>query len=119
MRTVNIATLGLGAKAGICWSFFWRGMLVTAGSMLVGALLGGILGAILGFGMAAAGLPKGSGMGLIQLAGGGVGVLSGFCFLYLYVRWLLTSRLGGYRLLLVSASEVSNSSFHATAPGGV
>ncbi len=37
------------------------------------------------------------------MIGGLLGLLTGLFFFYLYVRWLLASRLGAFRLVLVLA----------------
>lgn len=99
MAPIDITTLDLGRKIAICWSFLWRGVAITLGSMLAGGLLGGLLGFLL----AVTGMARVSGPQLVQVAGTLVGGLTGLFFMYLYVRWLLTSRLGRYRLLLVPA----------------
>ena len=111
MATINIRDLSFGAKARICWSFFWRGIVMTVGSMLTGAILGGLFGAILGFGVGAAGLSPQSIKGVGQILALAVGIGIGFLFLYIYIRWLLSSRLGNYRLVLVSAEDTSDRSF--------
>lgn len=97
MNTVDIRTLPLSSKTGLMWSFFWRGLLITIASSLAGALLGGVLGFIFGF----LGFP----IEAIQIVGGIAGLLVGCVFFYLYVQWLLTSRLGAYRLQLVRESD--------------
>jgi hypothetical protein len=118
MKTIDIRTLSFGAKVAICWSFFWRGSLIAIGSMLAGGVLGAVFGAVIGFGFAAAGLSLQSIKGVSQVVGGVLGLSAGLFFFYIYVRWLLGSRLGSYRLILVSAEETSNRSFQATAGGG-
>src|SRR5687768_7422519 len=105
MRVLNIRNLGFGAKASLCWSFFWRGIVVTIGSMLAGGALGFLFGA-------AVALVSGQGHSpsmaqVAQWGGAGLGFLSGAFFLYLYVRWLLGARLGSYRLVLVTAESAS------------
>jgi ABC-type amino acid transport system permease subunit len=114
MHPVDIRTLNFVGKAGVCWSFFWRGALVTLGSTLVG----GLLGAIAGFVLAMAGLGAGAGLATIKTVGMCLGGLTGVAFLYLYVRWLLTARLGRYRLVLVQAGPSLDSAFPPTAIGG-
>ena len=98
MSPLTFTELPPSAKASICWSFFWRGILITIASSLTGAVLGGIAGVVLGLG----GIPKAA-----PAAGGLVGLVAGVLFVYLYVRWLLSSRLGQYRLLLVRADEAA------------
>jgi len=97
MSTLNIKELPLLSKARICWGFFWRGIVATIGS----ALCGGLLGVIAGFILALIGAPRGAGV----VVGGVLGTLSGLFFLYLLVRWLLSTRIGSYRLVLTHAAE--------------
>jgi ABC-type amino acid transport system permease subunit len=97
MNTLEIKELPLSSKASICWGFFWRGIFITLGSGLCGALIGGVIG----FVIAILGAPKSVG----PVVGGVVGVITGAFFLYVYVRWLLTSHLGNFRLVLVHAQE--------------
>ncbi len=93
MGVVDISSLPFSSKAGLCWSFFWRGLVITLGS----SLAGGLLGFVIGFVFALAGLP----VELIQIVGGLAGLVAGCFFIYLYVKWLLSSQLGRYRLQLV------------------
>ena len=96
MNTLDIKKLPFFAKASICWGFFWRGIVVS----LASGVCAGLLGAIIGFVFVLAGVPKATmGVGVL------LGTLCGFLFLYILVRWLLTSRIGRFRLVLVSASE--------------
>lgn len=97
MNKLDIKALSLSSKARICWGFFWRGMVITLSSLVGGALLGGVIGAICAvFGVSAP---------LTSALGGLMGALSGAVFLYFYVRWLLSARLGKFRLVLVHAQE--------------
>ena len=95
MTPIDFKELPTLSQAGIVWSFFWRGIATTLGSALCGALLGGIVGFALGI--------SGIGRSALPLIGGLVGLLTGLFFFYLYVRWLLASRLGHFRLVLVPA----------------
>jgi ABC-type amino acid transport system permease subunit len=111
MESINISLLGFGEKLSICWSFLWRGILITLGSMIVGGILGGLIG----FLIVVSGVTKQTGMPVVQVLGFGVGFLSGCGFLYVYIRWLLSSRLGKFRLVLILADGATNRSVHATA----
>lgn len=93
MGIVDISSLPFSSKAGLCWSFFWRGLVIGLGS----SLAGGVLGFVIGFVFALVGLP----IELIQIVGGLAGLIAGCFFLYVYVKWLLSARLGTYRLQLV------------------
>jgi ABC-type amino acid transport system permease subunit len=97
MNTLEIKELPLSSKASICWGFFWRGILITLGSTICGALIGGVIG----FLFAMLSFPKSAG----AVVSGIVGLASGAFFLYFYVRWLLSSRLGNFKLVLVHAHE--------------
>ncbi len=97
MNTLDIKELPFSSKARICWGFFWRGIVVTMGS----ALCAGLLGAIAGFILALIGATKAS----VTVVGGVLGTLSGLFFLYLLVRWLLSNRIGDFRLVLIHAEE--------------
>jgi hypothetical protein len=76
--------------------------------MLVSMFFGAILGFAIGIAATTVGMQKESITKLAQFAGAGVGTLIGAIFLYLYIRWLLSSQLGKYRLVLVLASEATN-----------
>lgn len=97
MNTLEIKELPFPSKASICWGFFLRGMLITLGSMICGALIGGVIG----FVFAMLGISKSLG----PVVAGIGGLASGAIFLYFYVRWLLSSRLGAFKLVLVHANE--------------
>jgi membrane associated rhomboid family serine protease len=96
MNQLEIKTLPLSSKAAICWSFLWRSVVVAIGSGVCGALIGGVIG----FVFAALGMPRSS----VSIVGGLAGLLTGF-FLYVFVRWLLSSRLGRFKLILINASD--------------
>ena len=113
---VDIREIGFGAKVALCWSFFWRGFLVSVGSILAAGLAGGLLGGIVGFAFAFAGLSRQGIAGTSLVIGGAVGLATAFVSLYLFIRWLLGSRLGSYRLILVPAGD--RSAFQATAVSG-
>ena len=67
--------------------------MITIASSVAGGLVGGCIGLVMGL----AQLP----IEMIQVAGGIAGIAVGCFFFYLYVQWLLTSRLGAFRLQLV------------------
>ena len=98
MNPLNITELSLSAKAGICWSFLWRGLLITVGSSVCGGIAGAIVGFILGLAGADAVVPVIAGL---------LGIAVGVLFIYVWVRWLLSSRLGQFRLMLVRAEEAA------------
>lgn len=98
MNPIDIRHLPLSSKASICWGFFWRGVLAS----LVSALCGGLLGGIAGFILSLIGVPKAA-----AATGGVLGLVAGVVFLYLFIRWLLSSRLGSYKLVLVDANDTT------------
>jgi GYF domain 2 len=92
-HVIDVRSLPFTSKAGLVWSFFWRGIMITIASSVAGGLVGGCIGLVMGL----AQLP----IEMIQVAGGIAGIAVGCFFFYLYVQWLLTSRLGAFRLQLV------------------
>ena len=100
---LNIKALPFQSKARICWGFFWRSIVLAIGCGLSGALIGGIVGGIFGVILSLTGTSDANGLYLVHIVSGILGVLWGcFCF-YFYIRWLLSSKFGKYRLLLVHA----------------
>jgi len=106
MNAVDFRTLTLDSKLAITWSFFWRAIVIGFASMVSSGIAGGIVGFIVGMVLGIAGLP----IEWIQVAGGliglALGILFGFLFFLLYVQWLLSSRLGRFRLSLVRADGI-------------
>ncbi len=98
MNALEFNELPFLSKLRICWGFVWRGLCVTLGSTVCGALLGGVIG----FVFAMLGFPK----TVAPLIAAGFGLLIGLGFIYLYVRWILSTRLGQFRLKLVPAEPL-------------
>ena len=108
MNTIDYKTLALREKALICFSFFWRGLAITIGSIISAAAIGGVLGFIVGVLASVAGLAQAPEMAsFARMMGFCTGVAISLYFISLYVHWLLTRRLGSYRLLLVRADAAS------------
>jgi hypothetical protein len=97
LNIVEFGSLPFPAKAALAWSFFWRTVVTTIASSFLGGILGAIIGFVLGF----VGFP----IGAIQFAGGLLGLGVGLACFFILVQWLLTSRLGKFRLKLVRADK--------------
>lgn len=97
MNKQEITTLPFSAKIAISWSFLWRSVVVGLAAGVCSTVAGGILG----FVFALVGMPRSS----VPIAAGLVGLLIGFLFLYVFIRWLLSSHLGRFKLVLVNASD--------------
>ena len=103
---IDYKTLSFREKATLTYSFAWRGVAVTAGSVFCAMLVGGIAGFIIGMLVSVTGaMPSQRIADVARIAGFCTGIGISVTFLFLYVRWLLTRRLGGYRLLLVRADS--------------
>jgi hypothetical protein len=100
---LNFKTLPFRSKARICWGFFWRSIVLALGASLTGGIIGGILGGVLGVAFHFSSTTESDALHLIQIICGITGLLWGCVCFYFYIRWLLTSKLGNYRLLLVHA----------------
>jgi hypothetical protein len=104
MNPLVFQELSLSAKASICWGFFWRGIVATLCSTVCGGLIGEVVGLVLG----AIGIP----IAIVKviasvypLLNSLLGLAVGAIALYLFLRWILASRLGSFRLVLVSADD--------------
>lgn len=100
MQEIKIADLGFSEKARVTWAFFWRALVITIGSTLSGTLLGGVFGFVVGIIVSANGGTKESIVTISKIGGGTLGLFAGLFFFYLYIRWLLASKLGNYKLVL-------------------
>ena len=87
----------------LTWGFIWRSFLVSLLSVALGAALGFLFS--LGFGK----LLESMGRNvedyrlMLQVLGVTEGLLLGFASTYFYIKWLLKSKIGGFRLQLVRA----------------
>jgi hypothetical protein len=100
MNEISIENLEISNIIKIWWGFMWRAILTTIGSMLVGGALGWLFGVITGFiGSLIDGTQEM--VVIIATAGGILGLISGIYSFYLYLRWLLTSKFGNYKLVLI------------------
>ncbi len=95
---IEYSSLAFGQRFAVAWGFFWRGVLITLGSMIGGGVFGGIIG----FAAAMLGLPP-ENKGVITLLGMAAGGIVGVLFFWLYVNWLFAARIAGHRLRLVKA----------------
>ena len=107
MTALDFKTLPLADKLAITWSFFWRALLIGIASMLCSGLAGGVFGFMIGVVLSAAGFPIEAIQLFAGLVGFVLGIGFGFLFFLLYVQWLLSSRLGQFRIRLVKADEAA------------
>lgn len=112
MNGLTFENLSVPSKLRLCWSFLWRGIATTVASGVSGVLAGMLSGAVAGLIGGLAGVPKPSVLRSAQWIGTVSGVLIGLCFFYIYIRWLLSSRLGRFRLQLVVADSLQEPIHH-------
>jgi len=103
MNEINIKELPVKDIFGIWWGFFWRAIIITLGSMVVGGIAGALFGFIVGLTNAVTGGSQETIIGVSKMGGGVLGLLVGAYFFYIYLCWLLKSKLGKYRLVLLRA----------------
>jgi hypothetical protein len=101
MTTSNFSDLTWLARIGICWGFFWRGLVATLGSTLAGGIVGGGAGLLLSITFRLTGWCACDYLPIISVLGTGLGILFGLFAFYLYVGWILRAKMGKYRLALV------------------
>jgi len=98
---IDLETLTKSQWASLIWAFFWRGIVVSLGSGVTGAIAGGILGFIMGFVGSALGINIETMKPIIQVIGGLAGLVVGFLFMVVFVKWLFKARFNDFRLALV------------------
>lgn len=82
--------LSFGERVALTWSLFWRASVVGVLSMIVS----GLIGFGVGYALAAAGFS----LATVQVAGVIIGLANGLGSWFVYVWWILSARLGKYRL---------------------
>jgi hypothetical protein len=106
MIVVSIRNIEWRDQAGLYWSFLWRLLAATAASLGLAAIIGNFGGIVFNILGAMKGLERHVMEMPILLTGGLVGTLVAVVLFYFLLRWLLKSKLGQYRLVLVEAGEV-------------
>ena len=104
---LSFTELPPGAQRRVFWSFLWRALLIGVGSMIGGFIAGFIAGFLVAItnDFLSLHLAREVVSRLAQIFGGIAGVLVGVCMLWVYIKWLFRSSLGGYSLRLVSAQQ--------------
>lgn len=87
----------------LSWGFYWRLIVYSVISALVGAVAGGMIGAVAGFSIAISGGDVKNYTAVLQLLGAVAGVFLGFHLIRHYIRSLFkaqfgTLKIGVYRL---------------------
>jgi|GEM_PF-1814555 len=85
----------------LMWGFFWRNLCIGLVVLGLGVALGFILGLVIGIFLVAAGQELEPYKFLIQCLAGMIGLILGFSSYYVYIRWLLRSQIGPFRLNLI------------------
>jgi integral membrane sensor domain MASE1 len=93
--------VGGGEWASLIWGFFWRGLAFTIACAFAGALAGGIAGAIIGIVMGMTGFSFPQIASVTRVIGFLLGMAVAVVGLRFYITWLLRSRFGPFRLVLV------------------
>jgi hypothetical protein len=106
MIVVSIRNIEWRDQASLYWSFLWRLLAATAGSLVLAGIIGNFSGIVFNILAAMRGLERHAMDMPILIAGGLVGALVALVSFYFLLRWLLKSKLGQYRLVLVEAGEV-------------
>jgi ABC-type amino acid transport system permease subunit len=113
MTGLKMRELPLRSQLALWWSFVWRGAVVTLGSTVLGGILGAVFGTVMGIVGSMHGIPTTETVRISQIGGSILGGCGGLLLSYVFLRWLLSTRLGQFRLLLVHVSELSANEAHA------
>lgn len=102
MSVVDFDALDRGARLRVVWGFFWRNSVTTAISMAIAFLVGTVVGYVGALVLAILGVPIGQSAPVLGVLSAIVGIGAGAIMYWVYVDWLLSSKLGRYRLCLVT-----------------
>ncbi len=102
---VNPKELTLPDWLRLWWGFAWRGLLIMAVSFLAGGALGFLTGVVIGLVLVMCGLDIAPFKLPMQLFGGCLGIVIGIGFFTVWFKWILRSRFGGLRLVLVRTHQ--------------
>src|SRR4051812_38281971 len=105
MIVVSMRNLDWRERVGVFWSFLWRALTAAAGTVIVAGTFGIFSGTVVNIAGAMMGMNKYAVDMPMQIIGGLTGALVGVLSLYILLRWLLRTKLGQYRLVLVDANE--------------
>ena len=90
-----------GRVVHVWWAWFWRSLVASLGAGVAGGVIGGVAGAVLGLAGA-----RPSQVVYVTIP---IGLVIGFVASILTMKWLLTSKLGEFRISLVSSTAVVGS----------
>ncbi|MCH7928845.1 MAG: hypothetical protein IID03_12830 [Candidatus Dadabacteria bacterium] len=101
VNEVDLQTLRKTDWFTLAWAFIWRGIFTTLGS----AIAGGIVGFIFGLTVAILGSITGVDLETTKLIGqiisAFMGLIIGFIFVIILIKWILKARFRNFRLTLV------------------
>lgn len=110
MTHYTLQTLERQEAGAVHLGIIWRGVVVVLGSNITGIIVANALGVLLGNMLADSGKDLSPSMiTALSYAGVALSVLIGIAFIYINLRWLLSVRLGNYRLVLVRNEPGMNS----------
>ena len=107
LESLIVSDLSGYEKLRLWWGFFWRSICITIASTLGGGLAGFIFGFLGSFLFAALKIPRVEVETIVTVGSGMLGFLVGAALFYVYIRWLLSGSIGGFRLLLVRSESVT------------
>jgi hypothetical protein len=109
MSDCDFESLARRESITLMWGFCWRALSIGAIVFTCGAVIGFIFGFVVGMILSAVGLDVIQYKLLIQIPVGLFGLTIGFCSYYYYIRWLLRSQIGSFRLRLIRTESVQSS----------
>lgn len=107
MSVVTFDALDRRARLRVVWGFLWRSLVTTALSSVITFVVVAAFSFVGVFVLGILGIPAGKSSPMLVLFGAFVATAAGIGMFWVYVEWLLSSTLGGYRLCIVTETAES------------
>ncbi len=85
----------------LTWGFFWRGVCIAFLSIFSGAVVGAVLGFLVGTIMGILKVPLQYYITPLKVVSFFLGIGINFLFMFVYIKWLLSTNIGPFRLKLI------------------
>ncbi len=108
VNEVDLQTLRKTDWFTLAWAFIWRGLCITLGSAIAGGIIGFIFGLVIGILAAIMGIDSEIVKPTVQIISAFLGLIVGFIFVIILIKWIFKARFNNFRLTLVRLNEVTS-----------